>query len=148
MPIDTADLLTQAGYDSLDVIPLYVVNQTQFRSRGTTSTTFANQPAFLSTTLQPDQLTPDGQLQASLAVSAAPGNGEALSVRMINNTDSDPLTTTEITTSSSGLVSSNFGRYEPPTTDTPIRLFIQLKTQPGNNSSKVFDPTLVIGSNL
>lgn len=73
------------------------------------------------------------------------GSGETLDVRLYNDTDGETIVEK---TGADGSTSMGPVTYTPPTTASPIRIQLEVRSSPGTNSSTVFNPNVVFGVQL
>jgi hypothetical protein len=79
-----------------------------------------------------------------MAVKANVGTDETVAVRVQNEID------TETVVERTGITAGNrfdegYTNYTPTTTASPTRWVMEIKTDPGNNSSNIVAPTVDIG---
>jgi hypothetical protein len=148
MPFDSPDLLRQAGYEAGDIPSVTRFGPVASRDSSVSSPSYVAELGFWSGLLQPDQLSEDGTLRVNLQLNFVPGTGEEVFAKLVNRSDAEDVAGTEIASTANAFQQSGFVEYTPPTTDDLLLWQIEVKTEPGDNDSNVFDPSVYIGDQL
>jgi len=131
-------ILSDAGFDQGDFLPIYTMGPPEVRSQSTTSTTYDNFYNHTIFWLQWSMMPlPEDNRRLYSMVRVMPGTDETVDVRWRNRTDGETIGS-EIT----GITSTKYVDigpidYTPPTTDAPVYITWQVRTDPGANSSNL-----------
>jgi hypothetical protein len=143
--LTVGERLAESG-DFLAVGPSWGPNSQ--RTFSTTSTTYVDSGDVFFVDTRWDRFAPTGAQTAVFGeFRVSPGSGESVSVRLRNAGDGETIFET---TGLSGSDQSRFPleNYTPTTTGGRIFLRYQIKTDPGSNSSSLFQPKAHAGVQL
>jgi len=137
-------ILSEAGFEEGDFLPLYNFNPSGDRSVSFTVTTYSASASFSYLRAIWNELFPAGATTHVYgSVYLAVGAGETVSLRIQNTVDNE--TVGELTGITTGGIKTIDVDYEPTTLDSQIKLLWQWKESPGTNSSRVDDAFISLG---
>jgi len=142
MGFDTPDVLRQSGLEDSDTVQLGSYGQNSIFGSNTTSTSFTDQVGlFLQQFFWDEQFGKGTETGLRLRCIVIPGSGETVDIRVRNTTDSETaVAKTGIT--SGNTFSTTADTYRPTTTASNSRHVLQVKTDPGTNSSNIRFPAV------
>jgi hypothetical protein len=138
------------GGDENAVIPVssWIPHSTQ---QSTSSTSYTTLPSnFFELWYRNDRFDVEtGTLVWNYTARFDGGSGETVSSRVYNTADGEAVSGTEVSSSGSFVTEeSGWTAYTPTTTANPVNLKIQLKSEPGSNSSQLLTFALTLGVRL
>jgi len=138
-------ILSDAGFEKGDFLPLVSLTPLSDRYVGTTSTTWDGQSTFFyqNGMIWDEYFPPGSTTIVKFSLIASPGTDETLDFRMRNRTDGENLI--EVTGITSETMDTWVNTYTPSTTASPLDIISEIRTDPGANSSYIKRALLVIG---
>lgn len=143
-------ILSDAGFEQGDFLPLYNFNPNAARGATFTSTTYTYNDDVSIAKVRWDKLFPSGptpQIFGQIGW-VLPGTDESVSVRIQNITDGETVGEVTGITGSNQIVVIEPVTYTPPTTSAKCMFRWEWKTDPGANSSEVRCPFITFGVKL
>jgi len=142
LDIEGADLVASG-----DVLPISSASSIE-PDQTASSTSFSAVYTVIQWVGEWDEITPtDAEIAVNFTARLNNVDSGTVSTRLYNATDGEVVTGTEITSSSTGLVSSGWSTYTPATQSSPIRIITQLKSGDGS-TVRVDTATAVFGIKL
>lgn len=141
-------ILSDAGFEQGDFLPLYSWNALSAKVKSITSTTYTILGALFETRCRWDQLLPSAvQEQVLTQVQIKPGTDETADVRLYNETDGETIhEKTGIT--SNQVVTLGPTSYTPPTANDTLWIALEGRTNPGANSTDFWESSVTLGVKL
>jgi len=138
-------LLARAGFKQGDYVPLVCLTPTQSRDLSTTSTTWDTSAIFVSVLgFVWNSFIQGEQGAVAFSCRAIPGTDETMGVQLRNFTDGESMAEKTGITSDNRFTTGPV-EYEPTTKESSIVIRMSVRTDPGANSSAIYDPVATIG---
>jgi hypothetical protein len=145
--IGDVESLSQAGYESGDILPVLGTVSNEKRTISTSATSYTDVGRVGESTVQFGAVLDPDNTYVALGARLVPGSGEEVYCRWNNNNDNEQVGP-EVSTDTPKEVWSGWSKYNPTTTDSPVLLKVQGKTDPGANASSIRTPILYLGVQL
>jgi len=148
MGFDKVDLLQQTGYSDGDIVPLFALSPSATESFSTSSTSFSNAPKLINTAVPEfDNLGPITALRVQLSCRLNPGTGETATARLNSGRVGTP-SNSEISATTAEFTRSGWADVDIQSGGGTNAIFVELKTDPGNNSTAIDRATAFVGVEL